>query len=256
MRLKDKWDLIARTSIEDSMRLTRYRKCFRYLDKCDKNSTIIDVGCGEGSGLVLAKNMGFNNLIGLEVSIEQLISAEKKLGNSVNYIYAGTDLKFPVKNNSVDVVLSLSVIEHTIDHEKFVMELQRIVKPGGIVIISSDCYHWRILQKLGKYKSSQPIDCAPSPFTLKRYFDRYGLEILHSEGFPHPKIKFRFIRFLIRPFDYFLFGSINENGNEQKECNDALNNVNIYTSTISWLYSIPKLIFSDEDIFLLRKRTG
>jgi len=216
MRLEDKWDLIAKSSKEDSMRPTRYGKCLRYLDKCDKNSAIIDIGCGEGSGLMLAKHLGFNNLTGLEVSIEQLISTKKKLGNSVNYIYAGTDIKYPVKNNSVDIVLSLSVIEHTINQETFVKEIQRIVKPGGIVIISSDCYHWRILQKLGKFKSSQPIDCAPSPFTLKRYFDRYGLEILHCEGFPHPRIKYRFIRLLIRPIDYFLFSPINENCDVQK----------------------------------------
>jgi SAM-dependent methyltransferase len=248
--------IIAMSCKEDNMLPTRYGKCLRYLYKCDKNSTIIDIGCGEGSGLVLAKNLGFNNLTGLEVSIEQLISAKKKLGNSINYIYAGTDLKFPVKNNSLDVVLSLSVIEHIINKETFVKELQRIVKPGGIVIISSDCYHWRILQKLGKFKSSQRIDCAPSPFTLNRYFDKYGLELLHCEGFPHPRIKYRFLRVLIRPLDYFLFCSTNKNGNEQKEFNDALNHVNIYTSTISWLFSIPKLIFSDEDIFLLRKRKG
>jgi SAM-dependent methyltransferase len=254
MRLKDRWDLIARSSKEDSMRPTRYGKCLRYLDKCDKNCTIIDIGCGEGSGLMLAKHLGFNNLTGLEVSIEQLISAKKKLGNSVNYIYTGTDIKYPVKNNSVDIVISLSVIEHTINQETFVKEIQRIVKPGGIVIISSDCYQWRILQKLGKFKSTQPIDCAPSPFMLKGYFDKYGLEILHCEGFPHPRIKYRFLRVLIRPLDYFLFSSINKSGNEQKEFNDALNQVNIYTSTISWLFSIPKLIFSDEDIFLLRKR--
>jgi len=253
MRLEDKWDLIAKSSKEDSMRPTRYGKCLRYLDKCDKNSAIIDIGCGEGSGLMLAKHLGFNNLTGLEVSIEQLISTKKKLDNSVNYIYAGTDIKYPVKNNSVDIVLSLSVIEHTINQETFVKEIQRIVKPGGIVIISSDCYHWRILQKLGKFKSSQPIDCAPSPFTLKRYFDRYGLEILHCEGFPHPRIKYRFFRLLIRPFDYFLFSQISENCDGLKEFNDAFNHTNAYISKSNWLFSIPKLIFSDEDIFLLRK---
>jgi len=253
MRLEDKWDLIAKSSKEDSMRPTRYGKCLRYLDKCDKNSAIIDIGCGEGSGLMLAKHLGFNNLTGLEVSIEQLISTKKKLGNSVNYIYAGTDIKYPVKNNSVDIVLSLSVIEHTINQETFVKEIQRIVKPGGIVIISSDCYHWRILQKLGKFKSSQPIDCAPSPFTLKRYFDRYGLEILHCEGFPHPRIKYRFFRHLIRPLDYFLFSQINGTGDGLKEFNNAFNHTNAYISKSNWLFSIPKLIFSDEDIFLLRK---
>jgi SAM-dependent methyltransferase len=254
MGLEDKWDLIAKSSKEDSMRPTRYGKCLRYLDKCDKNSAIIDIGCGEGSGLMLAKHLGFSNLTGLEVSIEQLISTKKKLGNGVNYIYAGTDIKYPVKNNSVDIVLSLSVIEHTINQETFVKEIQRIVKPGGIVIISSDCYNWRILQKLGKFKSNQPIDCAPSPFTLKRYFDRYGLEILHCEGFPHPRIKYRFLRLLIRPFDYFLFSKINESCDERNEFNDAFNHINTSISKTNWLFSIPKLIFSDEDIFLLRKR--
>lgn len=44
-------------------------------------------------------------------------------------------------NESVDVVTCLSVIEHGVDPEAFFRECRRILKPGGMVLLSTDYWH-------------------------------------------------------------------------------------------------------------------
>jgi 2-polyprenyl-3-methyl-5-hydroxy-6-metoxy-1,4-benzoquinol methylase len=45
--------------------------------------------------------------------------------------------KFPVNTNSVDIAISLAVIEHLRDPENFLSEVFRCLKPGGLVYLSS-----------------------------------------------------------------------------------------------------------------------
>ncbi|MGQ0828895.1 MAG: class I SAM-dependent methyltransferase [Bacteroidota bacterium] len=43
----------------------------------------------------------------------------------------------PIKNNSFDVVLNLSAVDHFNDYKKFISETYRVLKPGGTFLISS-----------------------------------------------------------------------------------------------------------------------
>lgn len=44
---------------------------------------------------------------------------------------------FPLDNASVDIVTALAVIEHLHEHEVFVKEIFRVLKPGGICILTT-----------------------------------------------------------------------------------------------------------------------
>ena len=43
--------------------------------------------------------------------------------------------KLPFDNNSVDVVGSINVLEHTDDTESFLNEIFRVLKPDGIFVL-------------------------------------------------------------------------------------------------------------------------
>ncbi len=45
--------------------------------------------------------------------------------------------KFPLKENSVDLIIAHEIIEHLFDTDHFVKEIKRVLKPGGFVIIST-----------------------------------------------------------------------------------------------------------------------
>ncbi len=61
------------------------------------------------------------------------------------WIYQGldyTDLNFetdpfPIKDNSVDLAVSLAVIEHIRDPDSFISEVYRCLKPGGVIYLST-----------------------------------------------------------------------------------------------------------------------
>lgn len=192
------WDKAADALEHDPMRPVRYGKCFRYLHDVDRDSKLLDVGCGEGMGLLIARHLGFKKIVGVEVSKERLKRAKDRLGNEALLILVAPDSHLPFRNDAFDILISAAVIEHTLNPEDFVREIARVVRPGGYVIISSDCYQWRILQMLGIYKSVQPIDKALFPTALFRIFKKNRLQVLHYEGFPLPGQEFRFLRLFMR----------------------------------------------------------
>ncbi len=184
--LTQAWDDAVPALESDPMRPLRYRKCLRYVQTLDRGTAIADIGCGEGSGLLLLRTIGFRRLIGVEVSVERLHRARTKLGDAVPLILAPATGALPFLDASVDVVVSAGVIEHTVDPRSFLSEISRVVRPGGCVVISSDCYSWRILQLVGLYRSVQPIDRALFPTTLFRHFHESGLQVIDYEGFRSP----------------------------------------------------------------------
>lgn len=199
--LLDAWDSAADALENDPMRPTRYGKCYRYLRSLDRGARILEVGCGEGTGLIVARSLGFSHLVGIEVSAERLIRAKQKLGTQSALVAISPDSKLPFLTASFDAVVSAAVVEHVLDPDAFVREICRVVRPGGHVVISSDCWQWRILQVLGIYRSVQPIDKAPFPTSFFRIFKACNLRLLHFEGFPRPGGEYYFVRSLLQFFE-------------------------------------------------------
>jgi len=276
--LSDAWDKAADAFLEsDPMRLVRYGKCFRYIHNMDRESKLLEVGCGDGTGLLIARHLGFKNIVGVEVSKKRLKKAKDKLGNQASLLLVTPDSHLPFSNGCFDIVISAAVIEHTLEPKIFVQEIARVVRPDGYIIISSDCYQWRILQLLGIYRSSQPVDKALFPARLFQLFQKNGLRLVHYEAFPSPQNfqSFRMIgrRILNQPIiKYAIHGlkqlirsnrllmldshSSNQKIGEQSKLN--------YTETIdkfineTWtskssVCSYLKLFFSDENVFFLVK---
>lgn len=194
--LIEEWDKAADALEHDRFRPHRYAKCFRYFDGIPKRAKILEVGCGEGTGLLTLRTLGFDQLFGVEVSCERLQRAAAKLGGDVRLELVEPEKRLPFEDDSFDVVISAAVIEHTLDYRKFIKELARVAKDGGLVVISSDCFSWRILQVMGIYQSVQPIDKAEFPLKLVKEFRKANLRLLDCEGFPLPGEEYRFLRLL------------------------------------------------------------
>lgn len=257
------WDSVIEVLEEDSMRPVRYGKCFRYLRDADRNSKLLEVGCGEGTGLLIAKQLGFRNLVGVEVSLERLKKTKHKVWNEAFLILVAEDNHMPFSDGYFDIVVSAAIIEHTYDAQGFVKEIARVVRRGGYVIISSDCYQWRILQLLGIYRSVQPIDRALFPTQFFNIFKESGLKVVHYEGFPWPRQKFRFVRMIWkRIVEFFRIQKIHPNLiNEKIDHKSNSNHENRLEKFINetWnprqgINSFLKLIFSDENVFFLTKQ--
>lgn len=112
----------------------RYRKAWSYiLDKYPDGGSVLDVGCtnGDFSKYLIKHNFDCS---GLEF-MDQAIKQSKKAGLHVT---KGSFLnKFPYKDNSFNIVFAGEVIEHTVDDDFFLQEVRRVLKPGGLLILTT-----------------------------------------------------------------------------------------------------------------------
>lgn len=271
--LRQAWESAAEALEDDPMRPVRYAKAFRYLQEIASGSSLLEIGCGQGTGLVFAKYLGFKQLVGVEVSGERLKRARAKHGSEVVLNKVGIDSRWDFADNQFDVCISCAVIEHTTDQIAFIKEIARVVRPGGYIVISSDCWQWRILQALGIYRSIQPIDSAPFPTRLLSAFRENNLHLLHFEGFPLPGQEFRFVRTIYnymtnKPMLSILrrvawrmkklisMISLNAKNTSATSINQMQVFEEIMQSPLLPYRNLPaaiRLIFSDENVFFLRK---
>lgn len=97
---------------------------------------ILDLGCGHGTILYFARQLGYHNMVGIDVSGEQ-VEAAHQLG--INEVQQG-DLMETLRSlpdGSQDVVIAFDIIEHFTRSEllPFVDEVFRVLAPTGRWII-------------------------------------------------------------------------------------------------------------------------
>jgi ubiquinone/menaquinone biosynthesis C-methylase UbiE len=100
------------------------------------NHIVLDIGCGSGHGSnTLAKK--FKEVHGVDISPEAIAYAEQywKLPNI--HFKIGDSLAIPFPENTFDVVVAFEVFEHLTDWRKFLSEIKRVLKPDGLVYLST-----------------------------------------------------------------------------------------------------------------------
>ncbi|AIF69770.1 ubiquinone biosynthesis protein UbiE [Palaeococcus pacificus DY20341] len=99
-----------------------------------KKGRALDLGCGTGNYTLELYKRGFN-VVGTDLSFEMLKIAKTKLPN-VPFIKANA-YNLPFKDESFDLVLSVTMFEFLKEPEKAVKEIYRVLKPNGEVVIGT-----------------------------------------------------------------------------------------------------------------------
>jgi ubiquinone/menaquinone biosynthesis C-methylase UbiE len=98
-------------------------------------SVIVDFGCGKGE---ILKEMALLNpsarYIGVDISEKALGQAKQNFPQGE--FYKENEENIPLGDNSVDFVFSSEVIEHIYDTEKTIIEIARILKSGGQLLLT------------------------------------------------------------------------------------------------------------------------
>ncbi len=107
----------------------RYQKLAEEIRANSKpEDMILDVGCGEGKIWQLFPGL---DITGLDISEENL----KKAGKYLKPV-KGPAEKLPFKDQSFDLVIASEILEHLIAPEKVLQEIDRVLKPGGLAIVT------------------------------------------------------------------------------------------------------------------------
>lgn len=101
--------------------------------------TVLDLGCGSGEAVVELMNLGGESVIGMDISLTELILAKKLLNEAGIDIclVAGCAEALPFCNEFFDFVYSPDVIEHVSNQDLYLKEINRILQQKGIVLLNS-----------------------------------------------------------------------------------------------------------------------
>jgi len=100
---------------------------------------VLDYGCGSGYGTAFISD-SCQQIIGIDVSTEAIAHASSHFrAPNLSYmlIERAEVAPLPFPDSSFDVVLSFQVIEHIEDVSAYLREMDRVLAPGGLVIIAT-----------------------------------------------------------------------------------------------------------------------
>lgn len=123
---------------------------------------VLDLGCGEGRHAITAGLEAEADVLGLDLSGTDLQTARCRaadFGSGPNAArpilwVRGSGLALPFADATFNKVICAEVLEHIPDYEQVLREIQRVLKPGGLLAVSvprffpewvcwrlSDAYH-------------------------------------------------------------------------------------------------------------------
>jgi len=136
---------------------------------------LLDVGCGAGQFLDFARRRGWTKLSGVELSLQAASRAREVPGAA---IYMGDLLELALPSESFAGITMWDVIEHLPDPRAMIREARRLLRPGGVLVISVPNRHGLAMRIFRRHS------IVVSPPEHLTYFSRAAIrKLLESEGF-------------------------------------------------------------------------
>ena len=113
--------------------LHRYAIALQYV----QGKQVLDLASGEGYGSYHLSKVAAS-VVGVDIDEAAVSHAQQRYDQQPNLRYrVGNCTQIPLDDRSVDVVVSFETIEHHDQHEQMMCEIKRVLKPDGLLIISS-----------------------------------------------------------------------------------------------------------------------
>lgn len=145
---------------------------------------LLDMGCGTGWFSKRAAEAGAS-VVSFDISRELVYKSRVKV---ISMPAVGNALHLPFSSASFDVVVSSEVIEHTVSPASSIIEMARVLKTNGTLLLTCPNKKWNWLVSLASLLRIRPYhgyENFPGYFELEECVKQAGLKIDAHKGF-HP----------------------------------------------------------------------
>lgn len=178
-----------RTSYLSPITVKRYEELLDSFEPLRKTNKLLDVGCGYGFFLEIAKKKGWE-VYGTELSTDAAAQCEKK---GIN-MFVGEFQDYDCEPETFDVIVSIEVIEHINNPIEYVEKAHCLLRKGGKFYLSTPNFNSYLRKRLGA--QYDVIDypnhlCYYTPKTLTKLFTEHGFqkEKLETTGISITRLK-------------------------------------------------------------------
>lgn len=123
------------SSIGGQIELEHFHRYF-FARELARGRAVLDIACGEGYGSAYLSQVAAS-VVGVDIDPATVEHAQANYGRDNIEFRAGSTLEIPLPDASVDLVVSFETIEHFYDHDTFLREVKRVLKPGGLFMVST-----------------------------------------------------------------------------------------------------------------------
>jgi ubiquinone/menaquinone biosynthesis C-methylase UbiE len=153
---------------------------------------ILDVGCADGTfSEIIFKKTKAEKIIGIDVLKKSVEYAAKRFKNKEKMSFMVADAEnLPFKDNQFGAVFCLEALEHILDPKKAILEMKRVLRPGGylIILVPTDSLLFLVLWQIvlmtwGKHWRETHVNSFKERRSLQNFLEENGLSVVEDKKF-------------------------------------------------------------------------
>jgi len=186
---------------------------------------LLDLGCGDGAKLFALKQRGLlknaYSIVGVDISPERVGTVERKI-EGVKGIVSDAYCVKELGENSFDIIICSSLIEHVENDLLLLKEIRRLLRLGGVVFFHTSLKKWYgfwLYRRNGKFVlAPEHVRDYPSKEELLNLVKSAGFRVIDYKVYPHRGFSLEDALVLLRHnFEWIGSSSFIENDQKRRE---------------------------------------
>jgi ubiquinone/menaquinone biosynthesis C-methylase UbiE len=183
------WEIVAKTKWGNYVCEIEKETVIKANALSKRRTNLLDMGSGGGRWAQLLLNMGWTDIICIDVNPKDLNICSRRIPEALCVLADPEAHLIPAKKESIDLLLCIEV-QPVVNSEWFIEEAFRVLRSGGILLTTlHNKFSYRsILHRAGVIRSHEKKNTyyKISYNALRRNLSQTGFNIIYEKGFCWP----------------------------------------------------------------------